>query len=178
METCLLKVDVDEFILVELSFYILERFVSQLRRMQAMAEAKLIDLIERQIKVEDSFVKTADHLMGMLGSASMKLLIMGLKKDSEKHGIILRGILDGIKRQKSLVTWNMEDADYVDKAVLSKELKHHIEIEVTMYNLVMAEVKETTDEGVKLLLGQIAADEEKHHKILEDIMAQAYKLKP
>jgi hypothetical protein len=152
--------------------------VSQARRMHVMAQAKLVDLIEKQIKVEDSFVTAADHLVGILGSASMKLLIMGLKKDSEKHGIILRGILDVIKQEKSLVTWNAEDADYVDKAVLSKELKRHIEIEVAMYKLVSDEMKHTEDEGILLLLGHILSDEEKHHKILEEIMAQAYKLKP
>ena len=148
------------------------------RRMSVMAQAKLVDLIERQIKVEDSFVITADHLMGIMGSAATKLLIMGLKKDTEKHGIILRGILDVIKQEKSLVTWNAEDANYADKALLSKELKRHIEIEVAMYKLVSEEMKETKDEGILLLLGHILADEEKHHKILEEIMAEAYKLKP
>jgi len=143
-----------------------------------MAQEKLMDLIQKQIMVEDSFVKTADHLMGIMGSAVAKLLIMEMKKDTEKHGIILRGISDVVKQEKGLITWNMEDAGYVDKALLRKELERHIEIEVAMYSQVMAELKETKDEGVRLLLEHIAADEEKHHKILEDIIAQVYKLKP
>ena len=158
--------------------YILERFVSQARRRHVMAQAKLIDLIERQIKVEDSFVKTADHLMELVGSAAAKLLIMEMKKDTEKHGIILRGILDVIKQEKGLVTWDFELASYADKALVKKELERHIGIETTMYNQVMEEMKQTKDEGVRILLEHIAADEEKHHKILEEIIAQAYKLKP
>ncbi len=47
-----------------------------------------------------------------------------------------------------------------------------------MLNQVKEEMKETRDEGIRLLLEHIGDYEEKHHKILEAIIVQYYKIKP
>jgi len=47
-----------------------------------------------------------------------------------------------------------------------------------MLGLIKKEIKETKDEGVRLLLEHIASDEEKHHKILQTVVKQTYKINP
>lgn len=143
-----------------------------------MSETKLVDLIQKQIIVEESFVKTADKLMEQVHNVAARLLLMEMQKDSEKHAMILRGILDVIKQKKTAPLWAYEVESYVDKEVVRREIERHIQTETSMLNQVKEEMKETRDEGIRLLLEHIGDDEEKHHKILEAIIAQYYKLKP
>ena len=111
-------------------------------------------------------------------SAAAKLLLMEMRLDSQKHADILDGILkvmNGVPPSKTL--WDHRLESYVDQLAVKKALESHIQMEDDVLKQVREQMKETDDEGIKLLLGNIAEDEKKHHKILETIVKNAYKIK-
>jgi hypothetical protein len=67
---------------------------------------------------------------------------------------------------------------YVDQFAVKQELENHVKKEDEILAHVQKEMEYTKDEGLKLLLQHIADDEKKHHKILELIVKNQYRLSP
>ena len=143
-----------------------------------MSNDGLVELVKKQIKIERAFVETADKQMENVHNVAARLLLLETKKDSEKHALILEGILEVIGQENAKPLWDTLLDSYVDKIVVRRNLENHIKTELAMLENVRKEIKETKDEGIKLLLEHIASDEEKHHKILQTVIRQAYKIKP
>jgi bacterioferritin (cytochrome b1) len=102
-----------------------------------------------------------------------------MELDSQKHASILSGILKvlkGVPPSKTL--WNYRIESYVDELVVKRELETHMKMETDILDHVEKETEQTADEGLKLLLQNIAEDEKKHHKILETIVKYSYKFIP
>jgi rubrerythrin len=85
---------------------------------------------------------------------------------------VLRGV------PPSQTIWEYRLESYVDPFVVKKELENHMKMETAVLTHVEEEIKQTKDEGLKLLLQHIADDEKKHHKILETIVKYSYKINP
>ena len=143
-----------------------------------MPEDGLIKLIKEQIKIEKNFVTTVKEQIKNVHNVAAKLLLLETQKDSEKHALILEGILKVISMENAKPLWDTLLDSYVDKLVVKRNLEGHIKDEEAMIEHVQKEMKETKDEGIKLLLDHIARDENKHHEILETVISQAYKIKP
>lgn len=143
-----------------------------------MPEETLIDLIEKQIKIEKGFVTSVKKEIEDTHNAAAKLLLLETQMDSEKHAMILEGILDVIRHKDAKPLWDTLIESYVDKLVVKKNLENHIKTEEVMLEHIQREIRETKDEGVKLLLEHIASDEKKHHEILRTVIREAYKIKP
>jgi len=140
---------------------------------------KLIQLIKKQIRIEKEHVKRIDELQKKVDTAAAQLLLLEMRLDSQKHANILGGILKvlkGIPPSKAL--WQYRIESYVDKLAVKKELENHVKMETEVLDHVEKEIKQTNDEGLKLLLQHIAEDEKKHHKILETIVKYSYKISP
>jgi len=60
--------------------------------------------------------------------------------------------------------------------VVKRELEKHLTLEQDMLRDVEDEIKATKDEALKLLLQHIAADEKKHHEIIQTILRKSYVL--
>jgi hypothetical protein len=71
---------------------------------------------------------------------------------------------------------NYELEGYIDPIIVKKSLEEHVRMEADVLAHVEEEVRRTRDEGLKLLLRHIAEDEKKHHKILEEIVQNLYKI--
>ena len=136
---------------------------------------RLIELIKRQIEIENQVGKSVDKQLETVENAAAKLLLTEMKYDARKHASILAGILKVIADSDSLL-WETKIDSYVDKEVVKRELQRHIDIEQDTLNLVKEEIKQTDDEGIKLLLGHIAEDEDRHHKLLRTIVSNSYKI--
>ena len=143
-----------------------------------MSQTNLAKLIKAQIIVEKNFVKTVDEQIKNMHNAAAKLLLLETQRDSEKHAMILEGILEVITVKDAKPLWNTKLDSYVDKIVVKRNLEDHIKTERKMLEHIEKEMRETKDEGIRLLLEHIASDEKKHHKILETVIKQAYKIKP
>jgi bacterioferritin (cytochrome b1) len=143
-----------------------------------MPENGLVKLLKEQLKIERNFVTTIESQIKNVHNVAAKLLLLETQKDSEKHAMILEGILEVISQEDAKPLWDTLLDSYVDKLVVKTNLERHIKTENAMIDLVKKEIKGTEDEGIKLLLQHIASDEEKHHEILQTVIKQAYKIKP
>ncbi len=143
-----------------------------------MSQEKLVKLIKEQIKIEEIFVTAVEEEIKNIHNIAAKLLLLETQKDSDKHAMILEGILEVISQRDTKPLWDTLQDSYVDKLVVKRNLEKHIKTEMTMLKHVETEMKETKDEGIKLLLEHIASDEKKHHKILQTVIKEAYKIKP
>jgi rubrerythrin len=140
---------------------------------------KLIQLMKKQIEIERELVKKIGEMEKKVGNAAAKMLLLEMRLDSQKHGDILNGILKVLKGvPSSQTTWEYQLESYVDPFVVKKELENHMKMEAAVLAHVEEEIKQTRDEGLKLLLQHIAEDEKKHHKILETIVKYSYKINP
>jgi len=132
---------------------------------------KLIKLIKEQIEIEKENVRQVGETEKKVGNAAAELFLNVIKLDSKKHADILNGLLKvlrGIPPSKTL--WEHRMESYIDPFVVKRELENHVEREDAMIVRVEEEIKQTEDEGLKLLLQHIADDERKHHKILQTVM--------
>ncbi len=143
-----------------------------------MSQEKLVKLIKEQIKIEEIFVTAVEEEIKNIHNIAAKLLLLETQKDSDKHAMILEGILEVISQRDTKPLWDTLQDSYVDKLVVKRNLEKHIKTEMAMLAHVETETKETKDEGIKLLLEHIASDEKKHHKILQTVIKEAYKIKP
>ena len=138
---------------------------------------KLIPLIKKQITIEKEHVKKISAMEKKVGNAAARLLLLEMRLDSEKHAGILTGILETIKGiPPSKTLWAYELEGYIDPILVKKSLEQHVKMEADVLAHVEEEMKHTKDEGLKLLLHHIAEDEKKHHKILEEIVRNLYKI--
>ena len=143
-----------------------------------MSQETLEKLVKEQIGIERSFVTAVEKEIKDVHNVAARLLLLETQKDSEKHAIILEGILEVISQKDAKPLWDSLQDSYVDKLVVKKNLENHVKTETTMLAHIEKEMKATEDEGIKLLLEHIANDEKKHHKILETVIKEAYKIKP
>lgn len=139
---------------------------------------KLIQLMKKQIGIENEHVTHLIDLESKVDGAAAKLLLMEMRLDSQKHAGILEGILrviEGMPPSKTL--WDYRTESYVDQVAVKRSLEEHIKMETDVLSQVQGQIRQTDDEGIRLLLQHIADDEKKHHKILGTIVKNAYKIK-
>ena len=144
----------------------------------SMSQETLVELIREQIRLERGFVASVETEIKNIHSVAARLLLLETLKDSEKHAMILEGILSVISVKDAKPLWDTLQDSYVDKLVVKRNLERHLKTEKQMLEHIKKETSKTDDEGVKLLLEHIAEDERKHHKILETVIREAYKIKP
>jgi len=140
---------------------------------------RFIQLIKKQIEIEKENVRYVSETEKKVGNAAAKMSLLEIRLDSQKHADILNGILEvlsGVPPSQTLWAYRLES--YVDPLVVKRELESHVKRETKMLEHVEEEIKQTEDEGLKLLLQHIADDERKHHKILETIVKHLYKISP
>ena len=140
---------------------------------------RLVELIRAQIKVEKENVRQVTETEKKVDNAAAKLSLLELRLDSQKHADILNGILEvlsGVPPSQTL--WEYKISSYIDPFLVKGELENHEKREARMIDHVEEEIKQTKDEGIKLLLQHVLEDERKHHKILETIVKHLHKVSP
>ncbi len=135
----------------------------------------LVQLLTKHSRIEKEHVKRLGEMEKKVGNAAARLLLLEMQLDSKKHAGILAGILKSLKGvPPSKTLWQYKLEGYVDPIVVRREVEAHIKMETDVLAHVEEEIKQTKDEGLKLLLQHIAEDEKKHHAILETIVKNSY----
>jgi rubrerythrin len=140
-------------------------------------ESRLAELITQQIEVEKEHVRHLCEISKKVTIAAARLLLLEMRLDSEKHAAILTEMLEilgGIPVETSL--WEHELEEYVDEVLVKREFEEHVEKGVVALAQLKEEVKHRKDEGLKLLFENIEEDEKKHHKIIQAIASNLYKI--
>ena len=141
------------------------------------SQKTLIEMMKKQIEIEKAAREKIRKQEKKLDNVAAKLLLYEMRLDTNKHTKILQAILDVIGKVPERL-WDYRVNKYVDSLVAKRTLEEHMKIETEMLSRVEKEIKETKDEGIKLLLQHIAEDEKKHHKVLQTILERAYKIGP
>jgi len=134
------------------------------------------DMIRKHIEFEKNTAKACATLREKLDSAVAKLLLTEMQLDTTKHARILEEMLKLIEKAPPQRSWDYRIASYIDPIVVKRELEEHMGVEQNMLREVEEEIKATRDEAIKLLLKHVAADERKHHEIIQTILRKSYVL--
>ena len=135
-----------------------------------MPHEKLLEMIARQIAVEDKAVEIYKETLKMIDNAAVKLLFDGMAMDSGKHAKMYRTIQDVLKKQPYSFKDFHEDR-WTDKLVAQRELDKHIKMEEQMIELLKQELTIVEQKTVKAILQDILQDELRHHKTLKDVIS-------
>ncbi len=140
-------------------------------------ESRLVGLITRQIEIEKEHAKHLRDVSKRVTIAAARLLLLEMRLDSEKHAAILTEMLEvigGVPVEKSL--WDLRLEEYVDEALVKREFEDHVKKEIVALKQLKEEVKHRNDESLKLLFENIEEDEQKHHKIIQSIVRNLYRI--
>ncbi|MFX1562913.1 MAG: ferritin family protein [Promethearchaeota archaeon] len=136
-----------------------------------MVHEKLLEMIGRQIKVEDKAVEIYTKTAKMTDNAAIRLLMEEMAMDSGKHGKMYRTIEKVLKKQPYSFADFHEDR-WTDKLVAQRELRNHIKMEEEMIQLLEEEIKITEQPTIKAILEHILQDEHRHHSVLKNVISQ------
>ncbi len=137
-------------------------------------EETLSSLVKGQIELEKKIAEKLRKLEQRVDSVAARLLIREMQLDTRKHAEILEEVSKLIGAPKSL--WDYTIHIDADKRAVRKELEEHVKAEEKMMKQIEREAGKTEDEALRLLLGNFAEDEKKHHRYLETILDKVYKI--
>jgi rubrerythrin len=137
----------------------------------------LTALIKQHADIEREDAKNINAMRKRTSNAVARLLLLEMQLDSAKHEAILTEMLEtlkGIPPGKSL--WEHELDEYIGNAIVRREFEEHVTKENDVLAHLEKELSHTKDEGLKLLLQNITEDEKKHHRMLQTMIKNLYKL--
>lgn len=118
---------------------------------------------EKQVSVEDEIVSSINKALVKIKNPAVKGVLKGISLDSVKHAEMYKAAIELLSSVPPALT----QAEFDE---LLKFVKKHI-AEEERAMLSMEEVmNQVEDEKVKLLLEAIFSDEQRHHKLLSEIM--------
>jgi len=125
-----------------------------------MSGSELEKLLRDQMALEKSTAEVLSSTVQRTKNSVVKLFLDRLVLDSLKHADMLQALID--LNAGTLVT-------VVDKEDMKTSLEKHVEQETKMLNRLEEILERAEDPKVKSLLKQIAEDERRHHRILEEV---------
>jgi len=138
------------------------------------SESRLVRMIKRQMEIEKRMEKELREQEKSVHNAAARLLLLEVRYDAAKHAEMLKELLKQIQHAPNTLLWNFKIESYVDTEVVRRKLEEHVKIEADVLRELQEQIKREKDEGIKLLLQHISDDEDKHHKILEQIVKKSY----
>jgi len=122
-----------------------------------------VRFFEKQAFVEKEIVRSIDKALVTIRNPAVKGVLKGISLDSVKHAEMYKAAIDLM----SSVPPALNQAEFDE---LTKFVKKHVADE-EMAIMSMEEVmNQVEDDKVKLLLEAIFSDEQRHHKLLSQIM--------
>jgi rubrerythrin len=135
-----------------------------------MAHDRLIELLETQLTLEKESARALRNEMKEIDHLGIKILFEICAADSTKHASMVQMLLDALKKESKPKDPN--EKTYVSMWKQRNQgleaIKHHIDREAKMIELIKDEILATDDEVLKAILKHIVKDEERHHKILKE----------
>jgi len=127
-----------------------------------MSEDEMIKFFKDQIKLEHHIIESITNSLRTVRNPIVKQVLRAIAFDSQKHAGIYNAAISITK-----ITPALTDKEYKE---LEKTTAEHVideEKAISALDKVMPKIK---DKKVKFLLKSIAADERKHHELLNKIM--------
>lgn len=122
----------------------------------------LNSIAQTAIGKELEHVKKLKETAERLKHPVLKALLEGIAKDSEKHSLFYKAIVDFLNKVSPMLTEE-------ELETLKASIEKHLEVEAKMIQLTKEWGEKVEDSRLKMILWAIHEDEVKHHKLLEDI---------
>jgi len=124
-------------------------------------DKELIGMLKEQQALEQETAKSISPLVNATKNSVVRLFLNRLVLDSLKHADLLQALID--------LNTGAIVAD-IDKYRMKKELNNHVLNEKEMLSRAQAIISKVEDEKTRGLLRQIVEDEQRHHKILNELL--------
>jgi len=125
-------------------------------------EEELIRFLREQVKLEEEIIESMGRTLDMVTNPVAKGVLKGISLDSLKHAEIYKAAIEVASVPQALT-----EKEFYH---LKQDVKRHIENEERVIGRLKKAIEEMKNEKVKFLLQSIAADEERHHALLSEIM--------
>jgi len=125
-------------------------------------EEELIRFLQEQVKLEEEIVESMGRTLDKVANPVAKGVLKGISLDSLKHAEIYKAAIEVASVPQALTEEEFHH--------LKQDVKRHIENEERVIGRLKKAIEKTRNEKMKFLLESIAADEERHHALLREIM--------
>jgi Na+/phosphate symporter len=125
-------------------------------------EKELVKFFGEQAMLEKEIVESVNDALLNIKNPVVKSILKGMALDSSKHAAIYTAA-----EQIVHVAPALAESDFNE---LKKVVKWHIENESKVIKRLEDAVKRTDNKRIRFLLQAIAADEKRHHQLLDAIM--------
>jgi len=125
-----------------------------------MSGSELEGLLRDQMALEKKTAEVLSSTVQRTKNSVVRLFLNRLVLDSLKHADMLQALID--LNAGTLIT-------IVDKEDMKTSLEKHVEQEEEMLNRLEEILERVEDPKAKPLLKQIAEDEKRHHRILDEV---------
>ena len=124
-------------------------------------DEELMGMLKEQRAFEQNTAESLTASVNRTKNSIVRLFLNRLVLDSLKHADIIQALID--LNTGAIVS-------DIDKHRMKKELSNHVLNEKDMLNRAQTIAGKVEDERAKGLLRQIIADEQRHHKILNELL--------
>lgn len=132
-----------------------------------MLSRKLAELFDAQMEAEKKAREDLEALINEVDYLPLKLLMIKVKLDTEKH----EALLGTIKRSLSREVEVPSRSAYQEQVVRVEDaLKRHMEMEAEMIKWVEEEVAATRSRLLRAILGAVLEEEHAHHETFRRVL--------
>ena len=133
-----------------------------MRRVSEISEDKVVEFFKEQIRLEQHIVEAITTSLRNVKNPVVKEILRAIAFDSQKHAGIYKAATS-----ITAVTPALTDQEYREIEKITQ--KHIVDEEkaIASLNKILPQIK---DKKIKFLLESIAADERKHHELLNKMV--------
>jgi len=125
-------------------------------------QKEMVEFFREQARLEEEIVSSVNDALLNIRNAVVKSILKGMALDSSKHAAIYSAAEKIVQVAPALTESELDN--------LRKVVKWHIDNENKVIKRLNDAVKKTDNRRIKFLLKAIAADEKRHHQLLDAIM--------
>ena len=134
---------------------------------KVLSKPEFLEVVRKQKKIEKKVAEELNSSKSEIDHVYVNALLDVLIYDSLKHASLLQAIID-IKTGK--IEKSFLDVQMGPRIEMSQSLKKHIRSEEGMLAAYTKLEDQIDDSGIKGLLRQIAEDEKRHHKAIQEMI--------
>ena len=128
-----------------------------------LSKEEITKFFEKQVFMENEIATSINKALVKIRNPAVKGVLKGISLDSVKHGEMYKAAIELLSTVPPALTQQEFDE-------LVKFIKKHVTEEENAIVSMEEVMNQIEDEKVKLLLEAIFSDEQRHHKLLNDVM--------
>jgi hypothetical protein len=132
------------------------------KKSQKEQQEELVALLKRWQKLEEEGITFLNALQGETDNPVLKEVLEIIKQDSGQHRRVQQLLIDGLTKEAFTVTPE-------EVAAIWEKLEEHDELEKETISMAHEARRSSNQLFIRFFLGYLLADEEKHHRMLENL---------